>query len=269
MNAAAQQNVPAPDPDAGRPILPDGLFAELRADPLHAPEHLALEAVRRTGPEARDWFARARSGRTTPRWLAKRVRDRFTRLSRYSGAAGGVLGLPGAVADVGVLAWNQARMIIFLSAVYELDPCDRERAAEILVLTGVHEAMSLAETAVRVAARRTPATDLLAHGGGGSTWDVARRLADGRPQAGQTRPPAGRTRPFGTARRDGQRALDQAACPQNDRDVRAAPGQRTYGDRTRTQLKLGLWTTDQMPVLPISYVPWWAPTQRAGGGTWV
>ncbi|WP_344311003.1 hypothetical protein [Fodinicola feengrottensis] len=177
MNAAAQQNVPAPDPDAGRPILPDGLFAELRADPLHAPEHLALEAVRRTGPEARDWFARARSGRTTPRWLAKRVRDRFTRLSRYSGAAGGVLGLPGAVADVGVLAWNQARMIIFLSAVYELDPCDRERAAEILVLTGVHEAMSLAETAVRVAARRTPATDLLAHGGGGSTWDVARRLA--------------------------------------------------------------------------------------------
>lgn len=181
MNAAAEQNVPRPGTDlptdGSRPILPDGLFAELRADPLHAPEHLALEAVRRTGPEARDWFARARSGRTTPRRLARRVRIRFTRLSRYSGAAGGVLGLPGAVADVGITAWNQARMIVYLSAVYELDPCDRERAAEILVLTGVHEALSLAETAVKVAARRAPATELLEHGGDGSAWDVARRLA--------------------------------------------------------------------------------------------
>lgn len=178
MNAAAGQNVPPQDTtDSDRTLLPEGLLAELRADPLHAPEHLALEAVRRTGPSARAWVAQWRSPRATPRWQARQIQKRFTWHSRYSGAAGGVLGLPGAVADVAVLSWTQSRMIIHLAAVYGFDPCDRERAAEILLLTGVYNAMSLAETAVKVAAGRAPAAELIKQGGGGSMSDVARRLA--------------------------------------------------------------------------------------------
>ncbi|WP_163512463.1 EcsC family protein [Fodinicola acaciae] len=178
MNATAGQNVPPPETaDTDRPILPEGLFAELRADPLHAPEHLALEAVRRTGPVARAWVAQWRSPRATPRWQARQIQKRFTWHARYSGAAGGVLGLPGAVADVAVLSWTQARMIVHLAAAYGFDPCDRERAAEILLLTGVYDALHLAETAVKVAARRAPAAELLKHGGGGSVSEVAARLA--------------------------------------------------------------------------------------------
>ena len=32
----------------------------MKADPQYAPEHLALEAVRRIGPEAQRWAERAR-----------------------------------------------------------------------------------------------------------------------------------------------------------------------------------------------------------------
>lgn len=141
-------------PGGERPSLPPGLLDALRADPVHAPETLALMAVERVGPEAAAWVAqtRARFPGIGPGDLATMARARFVRLSRYSGAAGGALGLPGSLADTVVTAWTQARMIVHLAAAHGLDPTDRERAAEILYFTGVHKAMSVAERAIAVAA---------------------------------------------------------------------------------------------------------------------
>lgn len=136
--------------------LPDGLFARMRSDPTHAPEHLALAAVERFGPEARDWADRFRAEHPAvpvPN-AAQLVRTQFVRLSRYSGALAGVTGALGAVVDTGVLAWNQARMVLYLAAVYGQDPTDPERAVELLMLRDIHRKVSAARTALDVAARR-------------------------------------------------------------------------------------------------------------------
>ncbi|MBC8092378.1 MAG: EcsC family protein, partial [Pseudonocardia sp.] len=93
--------------------------------------------------------------------LARLVTDRFVRLSRWSGAAAGVAGVAGAVVDFGVLAWTQSRMVLHLAAVYGDDPGDRERAAELLVLTGVHRYASTARQALEVAARKAPVGSLV------------------------------------------------------------------------------------------------------------
>src|SRR3982751_5548425 len=44
----------------GTDAPPGGLWARMKADPQYAPEHLALEAVRRIGPEAARWAAQVR-----------------------------------------------------------------------------------------------------------------------------------------------------------------------------------------------------------------
>lgn len=153
MTPDGPADVPA---GAERPTVPPGLLDALRADPVPAPETLALMAVEKAGPEAAAWVAqtRARHPGIGPGDLATMVRQRFVRLSRYTGAAGGALGLPGSLADTVISVWTQARMIVHLAAAHGLDPTDRERAAEILYFTGVHKAMSLAERAVDVAAGR-------------------------------------------------------------------------------------------------------------------
>lgn len=156
-----------PGPEAERPSLPPGLLEALRADPVHAPETLALMAVERAGPEAAAWVAAARRGDPAlgPGDLATKARSRFVKLSQYSGAAGGALGLPGSVADTVLTAWTQARMIVHLAAAHGLDPTDRERGAEILYFTGVHKAMSMAERAIDVAAGRSKLSALRTGGG--------------------------------------------------------------------------------------------------------
>lgn len=158
--------------------VPAELMARLRADPTHAPEHLALAAVEYAGPEAVRWIAAARQRhpRAAPAYFALKIRDRFTWQTRSSGAATGMLGLPGAVADTVFTAYVEARMVVFLAAAYGLDPTDRERAAEILVLTGVKEKLDAARTAIDVVAGRAAKEDLLAHGGA-SPWTVAGKLA--------------------------------------------------------------------------------------------
>jgi EcsC protein family len=115
--------------------LPGRLLERLRADPVRAPEHLALAAAEIHGPAARDWVrrARARSGRRAPE-LALATRRRHAQLSRISGAAGGVGGAWTMVPDIAALAWLQSRMIFFIAAAYGWDPCDPMRPAEYLVL---------------------------------------------------------------------------------------------------------------------------------------
>jgi uncharacterized protein (DUF697 family) len=170
---------------SGRPeLLPDGLFEHMRADPLHAPEYLALAAVERFGPDAQEWIAefRTRFPHVTDEHLAAVTRKRFVRLSSYSGAVAGVAGGVGAVLDFGVLAWNQAQMVIYLATIFGQDPTSRDRAAELLMLQNVHKVMATAQTALDVAARRKDPTDLLKHSGtvaesGGSLTTLAVTLA--------------------------------------------------------------------------------------------
>lgn len=142
-----------------RAEVPDNLMAAMLADPVHAPERLALEAVRLCGPQAVRWADQTRRARpdATIAQLSMEVREKFTRLSQVSGAATGALGLPGAVADMVMVSWNQARMIVYLAALHHLDPTDEERAAEILYFTGVHKAINYAENAIAVARRQAPA----------------------------------------------------------------------------------------------------------------
>jgi EcsC protein family len=140
---------------------PGSLWSRMRADPHYAPEHLALEAVRRLGPEAATW-ALSLDVTLTPEQRADAVVRRFTNLARISGAVSGATGLPGAVLDVGVLAWTQARMVMHLAAAYGADPTSPDRAIDLLVLQGVHKVAETARLALGVAAGRERASRLFA-----------------------------------------------------------------------------------------------------------
>lgn len=143
---------------------PPGLWDRMRADPQYAPEHLALEAVRRLGPQTRRWVEQIRATYPgiDPESVARLAIGRFVNRARLSGAVSGATGLPGAVADVGVLAWTQARMVLHLAAAYGHDPEHEDRATDLLVLQKVHKVAHTARLALGVAAGRERAGALFA-----------------------------------------------------------------------------------------------------------
>ncbi|BCB78715.1 hypothetical protein GCM10022251_76800 [Phytohabitans flavus] len=151
--AAAPEDPTAEDGPAEPPA---GLWDRMKSDPQYAPEHLALEAVRRLGPEARRWaeLSRAQQPGIHPDELARRATRRFVNFARLSGAVSGAAGLPGAVVDVGVLAWTQARMVLHVAAAYGIDPTHSDRATDLLVLQKVHKVAETARLALGVAAGR-------------------------------------------------------------------------------------------------------------------
>jgi uncharacterized protein (DUF697 family) len=163
-------------PDLAGP--PGTLWARMKADPQYAPEHLALEAIRRLGPEAQRWADRARLDQpgVPADALAQQAVRRFTNHARLSGAVSGAVGLPGAVVDVGVLAWTQARMVLHVAAAYGVDPAAPERATDLLVLQRVHKAAEAARTALGVAAGRERASRLFAPAAGQPLSGVMFRL---------------------------------------------------------------------------------------------
>jgi hypothetical protein len=167
---------PVPGPVPGGP--PGTLWARMKADPQYAPEHLALEAVRRLGPEARTWAERirVRQPELSAESAASLAVKRFTHHARISGAVSGAAGLPGAVVDVGVLAWTQARMVLHIAAAYGLDPTGPERATDLLVLQRVHKVAETARTALGVAAGRERASALFADQSGAPMGRVMLRL---------------------------------------------------------------------------------------------
>ncbi|GAA2527837.1 EcsC family protein [Pilimelia columellifera] len=149
-------------------IGPDsGLWRQMKADPEYAPEHLALAAVRVIGPQAQAWAAqmRAHYAGVQPDQLAHWAVKRFTTHARVSGAISGATGLPGAVLDVGVLAWTQARLSLHVAAAYGYDPTHPDRAVELLVLQQVHQIAQTARTALGVAAGRERVGALLSQSG--------------------------------------------------------------------------------------------------------
>jgi hypothetical protein len=167
-DASAAAAPPPPDaaelpPPSAAEAPPAGLWDRMRKDPHYAPEHLALEAVRRLGPEAVRWADRTRAMRPgiAPDELADLAVRKFVTYSRLSGAVSGAAGLPGAVVDVGVLAWTQARMVLHIAAAYGRDPVHADRATDLLVLQKVHKAAEAARLALGVAAGRERSGALL------------------------------------------------------------------------------------------------------------
>ena len=122
---------------------------------------------RRSAGSARrraQWAARARAeqpGRHRRRALPTRRRASSSTCARLSGAVSGAAGLPGAVIDVGVLAWTQARMVLHIAAAYGVDPRHADRATDLLVLQKVHKVAETARLALGVAAGRERAGALL------------------------------------------------------------------------------------------------------------
>ncbi|TYC02416.1 hypothetical protein FXF53_10190 [Micromonospora sp. WP24] len=183
--ADGQPPTPAPQPPAPAaadheiPEAPPAtLWDRMRDDPQYAPEHLALEAVRRLGPEAAQWAARARAEQAgvTADMLAEQAVRKFVNRARLSGAVSGAAGLPGAVIDIGVLAWTQARMVLHVAAAYGVDPLHTDRATDLLVLQRVHKVAETARLALGVAAGRERAGALFGTGGQGQLGKVMLRL---------------------------------------------------------------------------------------------
>ena len=144
--------------------LPERLWRRLRADPTHAPQHLALAAADRWGEQARQYAERVRRDHpeATPQQLARMIKSRHALLARMEGAAAGVPAsvAPGAgtalalLPDVAALAWLQSRMVVHIAAVYGHDTTDQDMAAELLVLQGFYTTTDAARVALTEASKR-------------------------------------------------------------------------------------------------------------------
>jgi hypothetical protein len=119
--------------------LPDGLLARLRADPIRAPEHIALAAAARHAPAAAAWASERRATyAVSGRELAGMAKQRHAALARLEGAATGVGGIVTLIPDLAGLAWIQSRLVFFVAAAYGFDPHDPMRPAELLVLRDLY-----------------------------------------------------------------------------------------------------------------------------------
>jgi hypothetical protein len=137
------------EPEEPRAEVPGGLWEKVRADPVRAPEHIALAASAQHGPAADAWAAekRRRFAHDGPE-LAEMAKRRHAALARFEGAATGVGGVFTMVPDMVALAWIQTRLVFFIAAAYGFDPRDRMRPAELLVLMGLYEDVHAARAAL-------------------------------------------------------------------------------------------------------------------------
>jgi hypothetical protein len=119
--------------------VPESLWARLRADPLRAPEHIALAASEQHAPAAAAWAEEKRSRlAVSNEELARMAKRRHATMARLSGAATGVGGFLTVVPDIVLLAWIQSRLVFFVAASYGYDPRDPMRPAELLVLRDLY-----------------------------------------------------------------------------------------------------------------------------------
>lgn len=135
--------MPADDADAKPPA---SLLARLRADPVRAPETLALIAAERQGPAAARWVAEHGGARGAS--LAKAAKRSHARLARFGGAATGLGGWTTVLPDLAATGWIQSRMVLFIAAAYGFDPLDRMRPAELLVLWDLYDDPAAAREAL-------------------------------------------------------------------------------------------------------------------------
>jgi hypothetical protein len=127
--------------------VPESLWHRIRAQPERTPEHIALAAAERFGPQAARWTVVAGPGQT-PDGLARTAVSKHVRMSRLEGAALGLGGVFTAAADLLALAWVQSRMVFFVAAAYGYDPNHPMRPAELLALQGVYPTAAEAREAL-------------------------------------------------------------------------------------------------------------------------
>jgi EcsC protein family len=128
---------------------PERLWERLRADPLRAPEHVALAASEYHAPAAAAWADRRRRVYgTDPKTLAQMARRRHVNLASVEGAATGVGGFITVVPDLVGLAWIQSRLVFFIAAAFGFDPRDPMRPAELLVLNRLYDTPAEARAAL-------------------------------------------------------------------------------------------------------------------------
>ncbi|GAA4679057.1 hypothetical protein Prum_043710 [Phytohabitans rumicis] len=138
----------------GRPAIAPRLLDR----PGHAPELLAIAAVRVLGPQARDWAAQtlATYPAATREGLARLATQRFVRVAGVGGAVSRVFGLFATATELATAAWAQAALVLHVAAAYGQDPTDPERAADLLVLAGVHPSPETARAALAAAMAADP-----------------------------------------------------------------------------------------------------------------
>ena len=146
-------------------------WAKLLADPVHTPELLALAAVESIGPRARDWASSTRSAypAATPDALARLATRQFTRFGTLASVFGAVAGSYASIALLTTRTLTDAELILHVAAAHGLDPTDPERAADLLVITGVHESADDAESALTAMKDEPTASGL-----GDAVWRVGR-----------------------------------------------------------------------------------------------
>ncbi|MEU8607264.1 hypothetical protein AB0C29_04595 [Actinoplanes sp. NPDC048791] len=147
----------------------------LIADPGHAPELLALAALQTIGPRAGEWAARTRAAYPAagPDALARLAVSQFTRFGSVSSVFAAVAGSYAPIALLGAAAYTHAELALHVAAAYGLDPTDRERAVDLLVLTRVHpvreDAVAALATAEQHSYDNSGLTDV--------TWRLGRMIA--------------------------------------------------------------------------------------------
>jgi hypothetical protein len=171
------------------------LWAMIVADPGFTSEHVAREAVRRVGADARDWVAwvRGRYPGAGADAIARLAAQQYATIARRHGTGTAAAGLAGSVAGVGDLARIQARLVLTVAAAYGLDPTSMDRARELLELMRVPRLTQPTLAAVRNGGRlfgavvlRRVAAALVPFGGaiagavhgGRSTEDLAARAIE-------------------------------------------------------------------------------------------
>ena len=126
---------------------PRSLWDRVLAEPERAPEHIALAAAERFGPQAEEWVRVAGPGHT-PEELAQLAYRKHVRLARLEGGVLGIGGVLTAAPDVVALIWIQSRMIFYIAAAHGYDPRHPMRPAELLALQGVYESPAAAREAL-------------------------------------------------------------------------------------------------------------------------
>ena len=126
---------------------PESLWRRLRAEPVRAPEYIALAAAERFGPQAEEWVRIAGPGHT-PQQLARVAFKKHVRLARLEGGALGIGGAVTAGPDLVALLWIQSRMVFYIAAACGYDPHHPMRPAELLTLQGVYPSAAEARRAL-------------------------------------------------------------------------------------------------------------------------
>ena len=119
-------------------------------DPEHVAERIALHSTQSLGEPSLEWAQRVRKEREdVPRAvIAEQLRTDSAKVGAIDGAIAGTPFLVALVPGYLLYLRQEARMLLRTAALYDRDPRDLERAAEMLALRGVHKTVDEARAAL-------------------------------------------------------------------------------------------------------------------------